>query len=97
MRQQPHAPPPKHTRARTPPFSLTSFGEPEHSGRREWPALQAWVGRRLEGVVRDWLGSFELVKAEGAQFDPANKYIFGCERARAGRAAGREAAAASVA
>lgn len=37
-------------------YSLTSFGQPEHTGRREWPAMQAWLGAQLERFLPAWLG-----------------------------------------
>lgn len=39
--------------------SATAFGQPEHTGRRDWPAMQAWLGEQLERFVPSWLG--ELV------------------------------------
>ena len=37
-------------------YSVTAFGQPEHTGRREWPALQTWLGEQLERFLPQWLG-----------------------------------------
>ena len=37
-------------------YSLTGFDQPEHTGRREWPAFQAWMGLQLERFLPAWLG-----------------------------------------
>jgi hypothetical protein len=37
-------------------YSVTAFGQPEHTGRREWPALQKWLGEQLERFLPQWLG-----------------------------------------
>jgi hypothetical protein len=37
-------------------YSVTAFGQPEHTGRREWPAMQAWLGQQLERFLPAWLG-----------------------------------------
>lgn len=37
-------------------YSATAFGQPEHTGRREWPAFQAWMGAQLERFLPSWLG-----------------------------------------
>ncbi|KAL4452259.1 hypothetical protein ABPG75_007921 [Micractinium tetrahymenae] len=62
-------------------YSVTAFGQPEHTGRREWPAMQAWLGQQLERFVPSWLGSLavELHGGEAAAelFDPQKKYVFG--------------------
>ncbi|GAB4819039.1 hypothetical protein N2152v2_006085 [Parachlorella kessleri] len=58
-------------------YMLTSFGEPEHTGRREWPKAQEWVGRALESALPAWLGSFEVVREAKEPFDPMKRYIFG--------------------
>lgn len=39
-------------------YSVTAFGQPEHTGRREWPALQAWLGAQLERFLPAWLGGW---------------------------------------
>lgn len=38
-------------------YSATAFGQPEHTGRREWPAFQAWMGAQLERFLPAWLGA----------------------------------------
>lgn len=38
-------------------YSVTAFGQPEHTGRREWPAMQAWLGAQLERFLPTWLGA----------------------------------------
>ncbi|PRW56972.1 Diacylglycerol O-acyltransferase 1 [Chlorella sorokiniana] len=62
-------------------YSATAFGQPEHTGRREWPAFQAWMGAQLERFLPAWLGSCEVVldggKSAAEAFDPQQRYIFG--------------------
>lgn len=61
-------------------YSATAFGQPEHTGRREWPAFQAWMGAQLERFLPSWLGSCEVVldggKAAAEAFDPKQRFIF---------------------
>jgi 2-acylglycerol O-acyltransferase 2 len=38
-------------------YYVTAAGQPEHTGRREWPAMQAWLGAQLEErFLPAWLG-----------------------------------------
>lgn len=38
-------------------YSATAFGQPEHTGRREWPAFKDWMGAQLERFLPAWLGA----------------------------------------
>jgi 2-acylglycerol O-acyltransferase 2 len=59
-------------------YSATGFGGAEHTGQREWPAFQEWLGDEAERVLPAWLGSFEVVlDAGGAEFPADKRYIFG--------------------
>lgn len=57
-------------------YSLTGNGDAEHTGRREWPAFQDWIGREVERVLPKWLGSFEVKVEPGATFSPKRRYVF---------------------
>lgn len=63
-------------------FSITGVpftGIPgaEHTGQRQWPAFQRWLGHWTEKCLPLWLGSFEVKLEDGAVFDPERrKYVF---------------------
>ena len=58
-------------------YALTSAGEPEHTGRREWPAFAGWLGGALERALPAWLGSFQVV-VEGLAAEYAQRrLVFG--------------------
>ncbi|CAL8469789.1 g9331 [Coccomyxa elongata] len=58
-------------------YLSTIFGEPEHTGKREWPAFKDWFARNLQPALNAWMGSVEVVYDGIVPLDPCKKYVFG--------------------
>ncbi|KAK9814027.1 hypothetical protein WJX73_009556 [Symbiochloris irregularis] len=58
-------------------YLSTTVGEPEHTGRREWPRLQEWLLARLEPALAEWFGSVDVVYEGTDQLDMGHRYVFG--------------------
>ncbi|CAK0784954.1 hypothetical protein CVIRNUC_008159 [Coccomyxa viridis] len=58
-------------------YLSTVFGEPEHTGKREWPAFRDWFAHNLAPALDAWMGNVEVVYAGQEKLDPSSKYVFG--------------------
>lgn len=60
-----------------PYYTVTLRGDPAHTGCHRWPALCEFTSRNIEGSLRWWFGSLEVIKDWQGSPDPEAKYIFG--------------------
>mmetsp|Transcript_33836 Transcript_33836/g.86473 ORF Transcript_33836/g.86473 Transcript_33836/m.86473 type:complete len:522 (-) Transcript_33836:538-2103(-) len=58
-------------------FGLTGWGEPAHTGRREWDAFRMWFESNIVDAMDACVGGVQVLRTSSAPFPTSGKYVFG--------------------
>mmetsp|Transcript_34807 Transcript_34807/g.82573 ORF Transcript_34807/g.82573 Transcript_34807/m.82573 type:complete len:630 (+) Transcript_34807:253-2142(+) len=60
-----------------PYYGLTSWGDPAHTGRREWGRFRAFISAHIDEAMRFWVGGVSVKRSSNKELPPGKKYVFG--------------------